>query len=182
LAGCGVFLYSLIHGISHVTDSLTQVVVPGRAELSLKGGQAYTVFLEEQSVVRGKVYSTAGSVDGLACLVTSIPKGEAIALGPPGMSQSYAYGGRSGRSVLGFSIQKDGNYEFACDYGENPPGPEVVLAVGSGVGKAIFLTVGECLAAVFTGGCACLIVVLAVVRRRDREMKRVRQLGQVPIC
>jgi hypothetical protein len=38
VGGVGFFLYTLFHELVHMTDSLTQVVVPGRAELSLKGG------------------------------------------------------------------------------------------------------------------------------------------------
>ena len=53
--GIGVFLYALIHGIFHITDSLTQVIVPGNAELPLKKRLTYTVFLQEESVVNGKI-------------------------------------------------------------------------------------------------------------------------------
>jgi hypothetical protein len=69
--GVGLFGYALWRGLSHVTDGLVQVVVPGDAELSLKHEQLYTVFLESQSVVNGKIYSTNGSVNGLECRVKS---------------------------------------------------------------------------------------------------------------
>jgi hypothetical protein len=172
LAGGGIFVYTLVHGLMHVTDSLTQVVVPGKAELDLKHGQTYTVFLEEHSVVRGRVYSTAESVAGLECRVRSIPKGNAVAVAQSTANTTYDVGGRSGRSVLEFSIQEDGNYEFACDYGQNSPGPEAVMAVGSGIGQGIFRMVAKSLVAVFAGGGLCLLVPLIVLLMRYRDGNR----------
>jgi hypothetical protein len=57
LMGMSFFFYTLLHDILHITDSLTQVVVPGEANLTLKHGVAYTVFYEQQSVVNGVIYS-----------------------------------------------------------------------------------------------------------------------------
>jgi len=42
--GAGFLVRTLLDGFLHLTDSLTQVVVPGEAELTLKQGQPYTVF------------------------------------------------------------------------------------------------------------------------------------------
>jgi hypothetical protein len=180
LIGGGFFVYTLFHGIMHVTDSLTQVVVPGSADLNLKRGR-YTVFLEEQSTVNGKIYSTTQSIDGLACRVSSVQNRATIPIEKPSGSATYSVSGRSGHSVLEFPIQQDGRYSFACDYGENSKGPEVVVAVGSGVDGAIFHTVLGALAAFFGGIGAGLIVVLVVVLKREREKKRRRQSGPIAI-
>ena len=180
LIGGGFFVYTTFHGIMHVTDSLTQVVVPGNAELNLQPGR-YSVFLEEQSVVNGKIYSTTQSIDGLVCRVSSVQNGTTIAIEKSSMSTSYSVNGRSGHSVLEFPIQQAGRYAFACDYGENAKGPEVVVAVGSGVGEAVFRTVTVGLAAFFGGSGAGLIVVLVVVIKRERKRKRLRQSVQVQI-
>jgi hypothetical protein len=174
LAGIGLFVYILFHGITHATDSLTQVVVPGTAELQLQRG-LYTVFLEEESVVNGKVYSTTQPVDGLACHVSSIQNGSAIAVSRPGMNTTYSVGGRSGHSVLEFSIQQNGRYRFACGYGENATGPDIVLAVGSGVGEALWNTIVGGFAAFFGALAAGLVPVLIVVIMRRREMKKLIQ-------
>lgn len=180
LAGGGFFVYTLFHELSHITDSLTQVVVPGSAELHLKPG-TYTVFLEEESVVNGKIYSTTESVSGLSCRVTSVESGAATLLAKPSMDTSYTLGGRSGHSVLEFPIHQAGRYTFACDYGDNPKGAEVVVAVGSGVGEALFLTVAEALTAFFGGGGAGLMVVVIVIVMRERAKNRLRQAGQAQI-
>jgi hypothetical protein len=175
--GIALFVYFLIHGLSHVTDSLTQVTVPGKAVLSLQHGQGYTVFLEEKTLVNGRIYSTTQSVSGLGCRVRSLQNNAAIALRKPDMSASYDVGGRSGHSVLEFSINEDGRYEFSCDYGENSIGPEVVVAVGSGVGNSIFSTVAGALISFFGGIGACLVVVLVVLIKREREKKRILALS-----
>ena len=180
LIGVGFFAYTTFHGVMHVTDSLTQLVVPGSTELNLQQGR-YSVFLEEQSVVNGKIYSTTQSVDGLVCRASSVQNGGTIALEKPSLSTSYSLNGRSGHSVLEFPIQQNGRYAFSCDYGENSKGPEVVVAVGSGVGEGISLIVVEGLAAIFGGSGAALIVVLLVVIKRERAKKRLWQPGRVQI-
>jgi hypothetical protein len=177
LIGAGLFLYSLLHGIQHATDSLTQVVVPGEAELSLRHGRAYTVFLEERSVVNGKIYSTDEPVNGLQCNVKPLHGEEEIPIHRPSMSTTYDVGGRSGRSVLEFRVPEDGTYKFACAYAEGASGPETVLAVGSGVGGRIFGTVFGSLAAMFGGIGSAGIVILLVFLLRERSKKR---LASIP--
>ncbi|HKF49034.1 MAG TPA: hypothetical protein VKB38_16875 [Terracidiphilus sp.] len=177
LAGGGLFGYTLFHGLMHMTDSLMQVVAPGSTELHLKPG-SYTVFLEEQSIVNGRVYSTTQSIDGLACRVNSLSDGSSIPISKSSMNTTYSLNGRSGHSVLEFPIQNEGRYTFACDYGDQASGPQVVVAVGSGVGTAISTTVIGGLAAFFGGGGAGAIVILIVILMREREKKRLRQLAQ----
>lgn len=178
LIGGGLFFYTLFHGLTHATDSLSQIVAPGRAELELQPG-LYTVFHEEQSTVNGKIYSTTQSVNGLSCRASSVQNGSTVSIQKPTMSTSYSVNGRSGHSVLEFSIQQAGKYAFACDYGEGAKGPEVVVAVGSGVGGAITRTVVGGLAAFFGGIGAALAVVFVVVMMREREKKRLWQSTQM---
>lgn len=137
------------------------------------------MFLEEESTVNGKIYSTKQSIAGLVCRVNSIQNGSALLIEKPGMNTSYSLNGRSGHSVLEFPIQQNGRYTFACDYGDSPRGPDVVLAVGSGVGEAISRTVMVGLASFFGGFGAGLIPLPIVLIMREREKKRLRQSGQV---
>lgn len=180
LAGGGLFGYEFVQGIMHLTDSLTQVLAPGKAELSLKGGRTYTVFLEEQSVMTGKVYSTTGSIEGLECFVRAMPGGNSVMIHRASMNTTYTVNGRSGRSIWEFPVQEDGKYEFSCDYSGSPQGPEVVLAIGSGAFEKIFGAVAGGLTALFGGGGGFLAVLVTVLVKRDRERKRLRQLGRIP--
>jgi hypothetical protein len=169
--GMGFFGYALWHGLAHVTDGLVQVVVPGDAELSLKHQQLYTVFLESQSVVNGKIYSTNASVDGLECRVESAASEARIPIRRSVMSTTYEFGGRSGRSVLEFHVPADGSYGFSCSYGKTEHGPETVVAVGSGVAGRIMWTVFTGLLAMFGGFGSGLILFVAtfVLRKNARS-------------
>jgi hypothetical protein len=171
VVGAGFFVYTLVHGFLHLTDSLTQVVVPGQAELTLKQGQPYTIFFEQESVVNGKIYSTYESLDGLQCKLIAISNEQAIPLGRPSGSATYNLGGRSGRSILAFRVPADGQYKFACGYNEGAHGPEAVLAVGAGVVEKIFGIVIRSLVAIFGGVGSAAVVFLVVLARRHRAKK-----------
>ena len=177
LIGIAFFAYTLVDGISHSMDSLTQIVVPGSTELNLQPAR-YTVFLEEETTVNGKIYSTTQSVAGLTCRVNSVQNGAAISNERPGGNTTYSVNGRSGHSVLEFPIQQNGKYKFACDYGDSPRGPDVVVAVGSGVGEALTRTVFVGLASFFGGIFAGLTPLAVVLTMRQREKVRLVQSGQ----
>lgn len=172
LAGFGLFLYSLLHGISHITDDLTQVVVPGEKDLTLMPHLNYTIFLETESVVDGRIYSTKDSLSGLRCAVTSQASGNKISMRRPTMSTTYSVGGREGRSVLEFFTEEAGVYHIVCDYDEASQGPRVVLAVGSGVGERIVSTVTKGLASFFGGGILGGAIIVTVVVLRERAKRK----------
>lgn len=172
LSGCGLFVYFLVGGIFHLADHLTQVVVPGQAELALAQTGTYTVFLEEQSVVNGQIYSTSQSINGLKCSVNELgANAQEIPLRKPSSTINYSVGGRSGRSVLEFPVRESGQYRFACGYPEDLKGPEVVVAVGTGVGEQISSTVLRSLAAMFGGGAAAGLVIFVVYLMREKSKK-----------
>ncbi|HXY25950.1 MAG TPA: hypothetical protein VEI73_14940 [Candidatus Acidoferrum sp.] len=173
VAGTGLFVYFLLQGFLHVTDGLTQVIVPGKAELSLKTPRIYTIFLEEQTVIDGRIYSTTQSVNGLKCFVTFKAGNEQIPLRHPSMSASYDVNGRSGHSVLEFPIRQSGQYELSCSYPEDTKGPQTVLAVGTGVGEKIIATVWQSLFAFFGGiGGGLLIIVVVYLKREEAKRNR----------
>lgn len=172
--GMGLFLFTLIHGIFHITDSLTQVVVPGSVELTFKKGLTYTVFLEEESVVNGKLYLSRVAVAGLTCNVKSSATGEAVDIWPAQSSVKYDIGSRSGRSILSFMVPEDGVYGFACQYAEGTNGPETVVAVGTGIGSKIVKLVFTGMAEMFGGEVLALIVFLWIFWQRERAQKLLR--------
>jgi hypothetical protein len=172
--GMGIFIHTLWHGLAHVTDSLTQVVVPGQIDLALKHGESYTVFYERQSVVDGKIDSSDKSMSGLECNVHSVPEGKVVPVRRSNGSTTYTIGGRSGSSVLEFSVAQDGQYHFSCGYAESSRGPEVVLAVGSGVGAEILKMIFAGLGALFGGGGLAVIIFFTVMFMRERSIMRSR--------
>jgi hypothetical protein len=172
ILGISLLVYSLLHGITHITDNLTQVVVPGVTELNLKRGLTYTVFLEQESVVNGKVYLTPGPVSGLTCKVKSSANGNDIDVWRARSSVTYNLGGRSGKSVFGFFVPETGEYSFACDYGSGSSGPEVVVAVGTGVGEKIVKMVLTSLTAVLGGAVIAGWIFLVVFVLRERALKQ----------
>lgn len=179
LAGVGSFVYIIFHGIKTATDSLVQIVVPGDAELNLHPS-TYTVFVEEQSVLNGKVYSTP-SVTGITCHLSSIDTGTVIKFTNPAMSTTYSYYGRSGHSVLEFPIERDGKYKFSCAYEEGAKGPDGVVAVGAGVAGKISRTVFGGLASLFGGIGAAVTVIFIIGSRRRRARMRQWHAGQMPL-
>jgi len=179
LAGLGLFLYTLIHGILHVTDSLTQIVVPGEKDLTLMPKLKYTIFLETESIVDGKIYSTE-SVSGLNCVVSSGTSGNRINTYKPAMNTAYSVGGRDGRAVLEFFTEEAGVYRVACSYGAGTDGPQVVVAVGSGVTERIFSIIMKSLASMFGGFLLGGAMVIAVVILRMRAKRPLVGLNQAP--
>ena len=173
LSGIGLFVFFIVTGILHLTDSLTQVIVPGQTELTLTQSGTYTIFLEENSVVNGRVYSATRSISGLKCSVREegTSAGE-IPVRRASSSITYSVGGRSGRSVLEFPVTESGQYRFGCDYQEGAHGPEVVVAVGTGVGERIGKTVLRSLMAMFGGGALCAVVIVGLYFMRERSRKQ----------
>ena len=172
LSGVGLFAFFLVTGIVHLTDSLTQVVVPGHVDLTLTQPGTYTIFLEKNSVVNGRIYSTSESVNGLECVINAQGSNEqSIPIQPSRGTISYSVNQRSGRSVWQFVLTKSGRYGFSCGYPEGVRGPELVVAVGTGVGRSIGVTVVRSLVAMFSGFglCGIVIAVLYFLRARSKE-------------
>jgi hypothetical protein len=167
LAGIGLFIYEISHGLAQVTDSLARVVVPGEATLNLERDKSYTVFYESHTTVGGKLYSTRQSVSALECHVRSLNDGEEAAISPSSNPTQYRAGGRSGRSILEFSAPRDGPYAFSCAYASGVHGSNVVLAVGTGFGARMFRAILVCFAGPLLGGLLSMAVFFWVYIRRD---------------
>ena len=139
--GIGGFIAMLWTGLGHLGDNLTQVVVPGTADVDLKVQGLYTVYLEQNSVVHGKIYSSQ-NVSEMTCELHSKATGAAVPLYQPRLRTNYSLGKRSGRSVLTFTLDHPGTYTFGCKYHDDAQSPEVVMAIGNGISERIIRTVG----------------------------------------
>ena len=114
VAGCVYFGVFLWQNISRIGENLTQLVAPGKSQLTLSKPGKYTIFHEYQSVVGNKVYSTSRELSGLECSLVSMSTGDEIALSPSAMNSTYSLGSRSGVSVLDFRIESPGTYELSA--------------------------------------------------------------------
>lgn len=145
--------------------SMERVVVPGAGQITLEEPGRYTVYHETRSTVNGRVY-VVEEIAGLTVELVEVETGETVVLDAPGSSATYELGGRSGQAVLGFEVERPGEYRLSADYGSGG-GPETVLAVGRGLGTRIAMTVVGAIAVI--GGSfvlAAALVAWTFVRRR----------------
>ena len=160
LAAAGGFLFLRLRDLG---EGIQQVVVPGAAELRLEETGGYTIYHETGATVDGRYYAS-GEVSGLAVSITG-PEGAPIEVRAPGATTSYEFGGREGRSILGFEIDRPGTYMLVGEYPEGQ-GPQVVLAVAHGFGRQLALTIGGALALAFGSmGLALALAAITFVRR-----------------
>jgi len=171
LAGVGLFVYTLVGGILHVTDGLRQVVVPGEADLHLQANVKYTVFLERESVVNGRIFSDRENLNGLSCHLWP-GSGAEVALQRPRVNLTYNVNGRSGRSLLEFTPQSRGVHHLVCGFDEGNQTSQAVLAVGRGVGNKLVSLMARCLATLFGGGIVgAALLIYAYRLRRDVRLQ-----------
>ena len=176
LVGIGAFAYFLGNGLKSVTATLTQVVVLGRVVLNVMSPASYTIFLERPSMVNGKIYSSSASVDALTCNMTKQLPSQTSAESPrtavtprrPSVSLNYSVGDRAGRSVLEFQADEAALYHLSCGYPEGKEGPETVLAIGTGVGARIAVTLMRSFCGLMVGIALAAAVIIAIFVKRDR--------------
>lgn len=165
LLGIGGFVFFLFSSITGITDSLTQVLVPGEKRLELAETGTYTVFIEHKSVYKGRVY-TAGASSGLRLSVTAAGTGRELEVKPASSSATYNVGGRSGTAVWSFQVDSPGDYIISADYPDGRKGGEMVLAVGNRFMQdlltTIFASIGILFGAMVLG---IAIIVIVIVRR-----------------
>jgi len=171
----GLFLYRNLSGMA---DKLQQVVVPGKAELTLSKPGRYTIYHEYRSVLGSKIYSADQNLPGLECVLVSKRTGSKVALHRAAVSSSYTMGGRSGVAVFDFTIEQPGVYELSAGYPEGQEGSEAVLAVGQGFVVGIVITVFGGLAIVFGAMLAAIAIALVTLIKREKAKKRLK--GRTP--
>jgi hypothetical protein len=149
-----------------MNDALIQVVVPGEAEMTLDKPGTYTIFHEERSVVGDRVY-VSDNISGLRVTVRSAATGEALAVAPTTLAETYSFGGRSGKSILSFDISQPGVYRLAAAYEDGGSQPQAALAIGHGFLADLLTTIFVSLGMVF--GCIAVAVVIVVLVWRKRS-------------
>jgi hypothetical protein len=171
ITGFAAFVGSIYSGISHVESSLPQMLAPGEEDFNLSEPGEYTVFYEDKSYFRGKLYSTNELISGLAVNVRERATGIDLATYPAKSYITYSLGGRSGRSAMAFRVDRAGVYQVIASY-EESNGPEVVLAIGRGMIEGLFSSVLTSLAVLFGSIAIAVAVAFITYTRRKKALDR----------
>lgn len=168
LAGLAVAGLLVLKTILGAGKDLQRVVMPGEVEVLLDEPGTYTIYYEYRSVVDGRMFATAGSdVSALQVSVEEVATGEGVSLTPPGGNVEYEFGPHAGRAVFNFEVEQPGGYVVAAGYPEGSEGPEVVLAIGQGVGRRIAAGLLAAIGIPFVAfGLAVAIAVVTHMKRR----------------
>jgi hypothetical protein len=170
IVGVVSFVLFLYKNLNSLSNSLTQVVMPGKWDITLPMTGKYTIFHEYRSVVGNRVFYTEKSVSDLQCILTSKVTGSQVMLFRSSADSSYSFGGRRGVSVFEFNIEHPGTYEFSAQYPEGKEGPEVILAIGQGFMNKLFGMIAVGLAILFgSGTIGTVIAVVTFIKRQKAK-------------
>jgi hypothetical protein len=175
-------------------QNLTQVVVPGAAEIYFPKAGAYAVYHEYRSEFEGERYFRDRLPPGLTCRLESQATGREVALAAShveGNIYTTRYRERVGRMIRTISIDRPGLYQFSCRYAVGGTQPEIVLAVGPNLVWEYFNIAARPLAA-FLGGAAVFSLALGIsallvgftlyYRRRSRASGPVKRGPHPQVC
>ena len=159
--------------------NLTQVVVPGSADIYFPESGAYAVYYEYRSVVDGVSYHVNGNSPSVRCQLKSKSSGGFVNLDYSTVEGDiYTYPDRAGVMFKRISIDEPGLYNFTCQYPDGSTYPKIVMAVGPNLIWEFFNVALKPIASVLFGAlafvCACGISVLmiafvAIKRHRSKE-------------
>jgi len=161
------------------TKKLTQLVVPGSAEIHFPKPGAYAVYYEYRSVIDGVSYFRDERPPRLRCQLRSKKTGEAVTLAPSTVEGDvYTYPKRAGVMFKRISIDQPGVYDFSCQYPDGGSYPKSVMAVGPNLIWEFFnvalkpIAAVLCGALVFVSACGVSLLIIGIVafkRHRSKE-------------
>lgn len=147
------------YGLFGLGDDLERMIAPGSEQFELSDTGTYTIYYEYRSRIDGTDYDTDQSTPGLDISITRIADNTDVPVSPSLMSTSYSLTNHAGRSIRTFQVDEPGSYEITVDYREGEAGSDVILAVGQGVVRGIFMSIGAFLGA---GVVFCMMTILAI--------------------
>jgi hypothetical protein len=172
--GFAAFAGSIYSGITDAESSLLQMLAPGVEDLFLSEPGEYTVFYENSSYFGGKFYSTDEPISGLEVNVREKATGQYLATYPAKSDFTYNLGGRSGRSIMAFSVERAGIYQVNASYSERN-GPQAVLAIGKGMVEGLFSSILISLAALFGSIAIAAVITFVTYSRRKKAFLRLKE-------
>jgi len=160
-------------------DDLTQVVVPGSADVTFAESGAYAVYYEYRSIVDGAVYAGSETPPDLVCSLTSNAGDADVAVVPDYVEpNTYATKDRERVAALigSVTVGEPGAYTCACRYADGRSQPEVVLAVGPnfmweflGVAARSGVTLAAGLVAMLGSGLVAMVIAVLIAFKRHRS-------------
>jgi hypothetical protein len=159
LIGAGVLAAVFFFGLMGLGDDLQRVVGPGSDEIELTETGRYTVFYEYESRVDGVDHSTDREPPQIDIGVERLSDGAEIEVGRARGETSYSLREHSGESIRQFRVDEPGTYRITISYADGSQEPEVVLALGEGVGRGLLTSIG----AFFGSGIIfCVLTMVAI--------------------
>ena len=159
--------------------NLTQVIVPGSAEIHFPKTGGYAVYYEYRSIVDGVRYDRSKYPPDIDCQLTSKATGEDIPLAPDYIEgNKYETQERVGVLINHISIDQPGVYNFSCQYSDGRTYPRIVLAVGPNIVWEFFNVAVKPVAAIICGVlaflCACGIsaLIIGFVAFKRHQLKK----------
>ena len=161
-------------------ESLTQVVVPGSAELSFPQKGAYAVYYEYHSVIDGVSYTRDEYPPVMRCQLVSKATGRGIRLEPTQVKGNIYSTHNPHRAAVMYrqiSIDQPGTYTFSCQYANGESVPRSVLAVGPNMVWGFLNMAAKPIAAVLGGtfvflmACGISLLFIAVVAYKRYRSK-----------
>ena len=159
-------------------DDLTQVIVPGSAEVYFPKVGGYAVYYEYRSVIDGVSYARVKYPPNLNCQLISKATGSSII-----PVEDYVEGNmyatqnqeRVGVLIKSIVIREPGVYIFSCQYPNNRTTPKIALAVGPNfvweffniVVKPIAASIAGILTFICTCGLSLLIIGIVAFKRHQ---------------
>ena len=163
--------------------NLTQVVVPGSADVTFPQKGAYAVYYEYRSVIDGISYARNEYPPIMTCQLTSKDSGRNIMLEPSqveGNVYTTRNPTRAGVMYKMISIDQPGTYTFSCNYPNGSAVPRSVMAVGPNMVWEFFNIALKPIAAgfvgtiVFVGACGFSVLVISLVAYKRHQSKKFR--------
>jgi hypothetical protein len=160
--------------------NLTQVIVPGSADVNFSKAGAYAVYYEYRTAFDGVNYYRDEYPPSMKCQLRSKATGEAVRLAPSnvqGNVYTSHYPDRAGVMYKQISIDQPGVYTFSCENRDGRPYPESVLAVGPNLVWEFFNVALKPIAAFLTGtftfvsACGISILIIGIVALKRHQSK-----------
>ena len=160
--------------------NLTQVVVPGSADISFPKAGAYAVYYEYRSVIDGVSYTRDEYPPIMRCQLRSKATGIAVKLEPTNVKGNVYVTqnpNRAGVMYKQISINQPGIYTFSCQYMDGRTIPKSVMAVGPNIvweffniaAKPVAASIGGALAFMCACGLSLLIIGFVAFKRHQSK-------------